>query len=160
MSLWNCCVKSLAITSQCCVTVLFDSWRILSDNNISSLFLKSWNKESAASAKASFIISQSGKDLLWLVIEWLTCNNVSVAAFACEFRCVKNDYCPINCDFSSLTFLFFSSLFGGKSVLYFLWTVRKCLSTFLMVVWQIRQMHIFLVSLLLLISFEAANQVP
>ena len=42
----------------------------------------------------------------------------------------KNDCCPINCDFSSLTFLFLSSLFGGKSVLYFLWTVRKCLSTF------------------------------
>ena len=42
--------------------------------------------------------------------------------------------------------LFLSLLFRAKSVLYFLWTVWKCLSTFpffgiVMVVWQIRQMH-------------------
>ena len=50
----------------------------------------------------------------------LTRNDASVAAFAWEFRHVKNDCCPVNCDFSSLTFLFLSSLFGGKLVLYFL----------------------------------------
>ena len=52
------------------------------------------------------------------MIEWLTCNNASVATFACEFRCVKNDCRLINYDFSSLTFQFLSSLFGGKSVPY------------------------------------------
>ena len=56
MSLRSCYVKSSAITSQCCVTVLLDSWRTLIDDNISGLFLKSRNKESAASTKASFII--------------------------------------------------------------------------------------------------------
>ena len=56
MFLWSCCVKSLAITSQHCVTVLLDSWWNLIDDNITGLFLKSWNKESAASTKASFII--------------------------------------------------------------------------------------------------------
>ena len=42
------------------------------------------------------------------MIEWLARNDASVVAFACEFRCVKNGCCPINCDFSSLTFLFFN----------------------------------------------------
>ena len=36
MSFRSCCVKSSAITSQCCVTVLLDSWRALIDDNISS----------------------------------------------------------------------------------------------------------------------------
>ena len=71
-SLQSCVVKSLAITSQRCVTGLFDSWRALIDDNISGLFLKSRNKKSAASAKASSIISPSWKDFLCLMIEGLT----------------------------------------------------------------------------------------
>ena len=146
MSLRSCCVKSSAITSQRCVTVLFDSWRALIDDNISVFFFFSKgfkNKESAVSMKASFIIFPSSKDLM---IDWLTHNNASGTAFACESRRVKNNCCTINCDLSSLTFLFLSSLFGGKSIWYFLWTVWKCLSTFpffriAKVVWQIRQMH-------------------
>ena len=77
MSLWSCSVKSSAITSQHCVTVILDSCRALINNNISGLFLKSWNKESAASMKASFIISPSWKDFVCLIIEWLTCNDAS-----------------------------------------------------------------------------------
>ena len=41
------------------VTVILDSWRAVINDNISGLFLKSQNKESAASTKASFIISPS-----------------------------------------------------------------------------------------------------
>ena len=78
-----------------------------------------------------------------LKIEWLTRNDALVSAFACEFLCEKQ---PINCDLSSLTFLLLSALFGGKSVLHFLWAVWKCLSAFpllrvVIVDWQIRQMH-------------------
>ena len=105
MSLRSYFVKSSAITSQRCVTVLLDSWRALIEDNI-YLFLKSWNKESAASTKASFIISPSWKDFLCLMMEWLTSNDASTEAFAYELCCVKNDCCPMNCDFSSLTFLF------------------------------------------------------
>ena len=121
MSLRSCCVKFSATTSQRCVTVHLDSWRALIDDDISSLFLKSRNKESAASTKASFIISPSWKDFLCLMIEWLTRNNASVSAFVCQFCCVKNVCCPINCDFSSLTFLFLSLFFQREvSVVHFM----------------------------------------
>ena len=95
MSLRNCCIKSSAITSQRCATLLLDSWRALIDDNISGLFLKSRNKESAASTKASFIISSYGKDFLCLMIEWVARSNASVANFACEFHCMKNNCLPV-----------------------------------------------------------------
>ena len=50
--LQSCWIKSSAMTSQRCVTVLLDIWRAMNDDNISII----WNKESAASRKACFII--------------------------------------------------------------------------------------------------------
>ena len=130
-SLYEAAVSNCsAFTPQRCVTVLLDSWKALIDGNFCSLFLKSRNKESAASMKASYIISPSWKDFFCLMMEWLTRSDASLSGFDCEFHCVKKDCCPISCDFASLTFLFLSSLFGGKSVSYFLWTFQKCLSTF------------------------------
>ena len=104
MSLQNCCVKYLAITSQRCVTALLDSWRALIDDNISSLFSKSWNKESAASTKASFIVSSSWRDFLCLMIEWLTRNDALVSAFAYEFHCVRACLCFFSSPFYLLFF--------------------------------------------------------
>ena len=40
--------------------------------------------------------------------------DVSVAALAFELSCEKNDCCPDNCDISSFTFHFPSSLFAGS----------------------------------------------
>ena len=111
MSLQSCCIKSLAITSQRCVTVLLDSWRALIDDNISSMFLKSRNKESAASTKTSFIISPSWKDFLWVVIEWHTNNDallVNSAVWKTTF--VRSTVILVPSPFS------FSAHFSGRSL--------------------------------------------
>ena len=143
MSLRSCCVTSSAITSQHREIVLLDNWRALIDDNISSLFKKSWHKEAVASMKASFIISPSWKDLLCKMTEWLTSNNDLVVAFACEFRCVKNDCCPINCDFSPFTFLFHSSQGSQCRTFYEKFKVPLNISLLRNSdgSWQIRQMH-------------------
>ena len=116
MSFQSCCIKSLAMTSLRRVTVLLDSWRALIEDNISALFLKSRNNESAASTNASFTISPSWKDFLFFSIKWLTRNDASVAALTFEVCCENNDCCPDKWHLSSFTFFFLSSLFGGKLV--------------------------------------------
>ena len=88
MSLQRCSVKSSALNSRRCITVLLDSRRDFIDDNICSLFLKSQNKESAASPKASFII---------------ICFRLLLASAVWKTTVVLLT--------SSLTFLFLSSLF-------------------------------------------------
>ena len=92
MSLQRCCVKSSALNPRRCITVLLDSRRDFIDDNICSLFLKSQNKESAASTKASFII---------------ICFRLLLASAVWKTTVVLLT--------SSLTFLFLSSLFSEAS---------------------------------------------
>ena len=90
-----------------CNCILMD----LLDDNISGLFLKFLNKESAASTKASFIISSSCKDFMLTVWD-SPVTMLRWQPLLVNFTVCKNDCCLINCDFSSLTFLCVSLLFG------------------------------------------------
>lgn len=115
MSFQGCCVKSSTMCSPRCVTVFLHSWRALIEDNISSLFSKSRNKESAAWIKDSFIIFQSWKAFLCLIMGWLTWNNALLVVLAFEVSCVENAYCLDTCD----TSLCLRLLLGRKSVSYF-----------------------------------------
>ena len=75
MSVHICWVKSLAMASQRRVTVCLDSCRALIEDNISALFLKSRNNESAASTNASFRL---GRTSCFSVLEGLLVFNNGV----------------------------------------------------------------------------------